>query len=90
MDDCPPDRRVLMECERQAKRKWVIILLKMTEQYVRAKFLQMNRDHQSVPPGDPPVTPRCLENLSKREWERKFVHFKRRVRAYAEWLDLMK
>ena len=43
MDDCPPDRRVLMERERQKKRKWVVILLKMTEQYVRAKFLQMNR-----------------------------------------------
>ncbi|CAE7831423.1 unnamed protein product [Symbiodinium sp. CCMP2592] len=68
----------------------VVASMKKSEEYQRAKLLLLNKDMQSTPPGDPPVTPRVyVSGVSKRTWERQWYVFKSRVRAYAEWVDLM-
>ena len=63
--------------------------LKKSEADNRAKFLLANSGKQSVPPGDPPVTP-IAGIMWKCTWQRKWCRFKVRVRvhAYVEWFDL--
>ncbi|CAE7447141.1 unnamed protein product [Symbiodinium sp. CCMP2592] len=74
----------------QLGRQRVVASMKKSEEYQRAKLLLLNKDMQSTPPGDPPVTPRVyVSGVSKRTWERQWYVFKSRVRAYAEWVDLM-
>ncbi|CAE7344769.1 unnamed protein product [Symbiodinium sp. CCMP2592] len=49
----------------------------------------MNSNNKKSGPGlpSPPMTPRDIEDMSKRDWEKQFFVFKTRLREYAQCMQ---